>query len=253
MSSELAKIERVPFHQDAIHCVRDGQREDFRVILKPTCEALGLEYTGQLQRLKRMSWAKLGMIPIPSAGGSQEVVAISIETFGMWLVTIDASRLKDQATRCKIDLYQCEAAKTLRRHFFGPPPAAPGSIAPAGDPTLMMLDIIREGHLRQLATEREVAALGDRTTAVEARVEAAMAGDVEEVSFMSVRGYCRVHGLRFSKGAESIIGTELTRRCKARGVGVGTKPDETWGRVNIYPMAMLEEWRAGLPLSTSKP
>ena len=180
-------------------------------------------------------------------GGSAKRALATVNESGLYVLILNSR--KPEAKRFKRWLTS-EVLPSIRKTGRY---VAPGAPAPAGDPTLMMLDIIREGHLRQLATEREVAALGSRTAAVEARVEAAMAGDVEEVSFMSVRGYCRVHGLRFSKGAESIIGTELTRRCKARGVGVGTKPDETWGRVNIYPMAMLEEWRAGLPLSASKP
>ena len=239
MSNELQVFS---FESNEIRTVVDDNGDPWWVA-SDVCRSIGLQNV--TEALRPMDADHKGFKTFETPGGRQTLATVNEP--GLYQMIFRSN--KEEAKRFRRWVLS-EVLPSIRKTGRY---VAPGAPAPAGDPTLMMLDIIREGHLRQLATEREVAALGSRTAAVEARVEAAMAGDVEEVSFMSVRGYCRVHGLRFSKGAESIIGTELTRRCKARGVGVGTKPDETWGRVNIYPMAMLEEWRAGLPLRASKP
>ena len=41
----------------------------YLVALKPICQNIGIEYSGQVQRLKRQPWATVGMIPTVGADG----------------------------------------------------------------------------------------------------------------------------------------------------------------------------------------
>lgn len=64
------------------------------VALRPVCEALGLNFSGQQQRLQRQSWAVVCMTHTTGADGkTYEMTFIDRRTFTMWLATIDTGRL----------------------------------------------------------------------------------------------------------------------------------------------------------------
>lgn len=107
---------RIPFYGTAINAVQTD--DGVHVVLRPTCEALGLDYSGQRQRLRRQPWATEGMTPTVGADGKRrELLAVDRRTFTMWLATIDASRLKSDAARDLLAKFQIEAADVLDRYF----------------------------------------------------------------------------------------------------------------------------------------
>lgn len=117
-------IRTIPFHGDQIVVTSDE-----RVALRPVCEALGLSFAGQRERLNRTSWAVVRMTRTTGADGkSYDMVTIDRRTFTMWLATIETSRLKNAAARDKIDLYQREAADVLDAYFHNG-----GAINPRAD------------------------------------------------------------------------------------------------------------------------
>jgi hypothetical protein len=110
----MTDLTRIPFHGTDI--IVD---DEHRVALRPVCETLGLDYSGQLQRVKRQPWACVGVIPTQLPGDTQrrEVAFVDRQTFTMWLATIDTSRVKDPVARDLIVTYQREAAQALDRYF----------------------------------------------------------------------------------------------------------------------------------------
>jgi P22_AR N-terminal domain len=91
------------------------------VALKPIVQAMGLDWSGQLQRLKRDPILTEGMVimPIPLAGGgAQEVVCLKLELVNGWFFTIDSARIKDETVREKVLLYQRECYGVLFEHFY---------------------------------------------------------------------------------------------------------------------------------------
>lgn len=60
----------------------------YLVALKPICRNIGIEYSGQVQRLKRQPWATVGIIPTVGADGrDRDMFAIDRKTLTMWLAT----------------------------------------------------------------------------------------------------------------------------------------------------------------------
>lgn len=104
------------FHEDDLDVVRDGEK--VWVALRRACENLGMDYSGQLAKLKRYDWAGMEMISIPSPGGAQEAAFLDLEAVPMWLATIDVNRVKEEH-RAKLVRYQKECARVLRDYFFG--------------------------------------------------------------------------------------------------------------------------------------
>ncbi|MBU0534566.1 MAG: phage antirepressor N-terminal domain-containing protein [Candidatus Omnitrophica bacterium] len=133
------KIMTVEFYGDQLQVV-GNTLEDAVLLLKPACEALGIDAEGQRQRLKTAPWAGACVTQAPDARGrAQEHFAIPIKKVPMWLATIDASRLANEQARVKLVRYQCEAADVLARHFMGAPKASAGP-----DPRILEAHLLSE-------------------------------------------------------------------------------------------------------------
>lgn len=115
MSSDNPTLIPVPFHGDTITCVETPDGEF--VAIRPICDRMNLNFSGQLQRLKADPdlWG-VCVIHTPSAGGSQETNCIPRNRMAAWLFKIEVSRVKPEA-RDALRLYQREAADVLDRHF----------------------------------------------------------------------------------------------------------------------------------------
>lgn len=58
------------------------------VALRPMCDAIGLDYLRQLQKLKAKSWATVSLMPTVGADGKpREMLMIDRRTMTMWLTT----------------------------------------------------------------------------------------------------------------------------------------------------------------------
>lgn len=109
----------VNFRQDTLFAV---ERDDgVFVAVKPMCDSLGLNWSGQLQRLREDPVLSEGMrvIHIPSPGGAQETTCLKLELVNGWLFKVDSRRVKDDETRRKLLTYQRECYAVLFDAFYG--------------------------------------------------------------------------------------------------------------------------------------
>jgi hypothetical protein len=88
-----------------------------------------------------------------------------------------------------------------------------------------------------VAIEREQAKTNQRVNALESRVEQ-MDGDT---GYMTVIAYCRKRNIKLPLSKMRAIGQQASKAAKDLSIQVGTVPDERWGTVNSYPIAMLDE------------
>ena len=66
------------------------------VVLRPAVDALGLDYWGQLQRLRRRSWATVCVTQtVAGDGKTREMVTVDVRTILMLLATVDDGRVSD--------------------------------------------------------------------------------------------------------------------------------------------------------------
>lgn len=94
------------------------------VALKPIVDAIGVDWNGQYQRVKRDPILSEGMcvmhVPFGRAGG-QETVCLRLDLVNGWLFTIDAGRIRDDAVRERVLDYQRDCYRVLAEHFVGAP------------------------------------------------------------------------------------------------------------------------------------
>jgi hypothetical protein len=90
--------------------------------LKPMVEAMGLDWSAQLKRVKRDPILSGGMAMMATPfgrGGDQECVCIRLDLVNGWLFTIDSSRIANDEVRQKVQVYQRECYQVLHDHFSG--------------------------------------------------------------------------------------------------------------------------------------
>lgn len=89
--------------------------------MKPIVEAMGLDWRKQLRRIKFHPVLRKGVsvTDTPSAGGVQKTVALNLEHFHGWLITLDSRRITDKARQALIVAYQERAFRVIFEHFHG--------------------------------------------------------------------------------------------------------------------------------------
>src|SRR5690606_12528064 len=102
----MGKIITVNFRGDDLYGFEND--DGIFVALKPIVESMGLDWSGQLQRLKRDPILSEGMVIMPTPfgrGGSQEAVCLKMDLVNGWLFTIDSARIKDGPVKDRVMLY----------------------------------------------------------------------------------------------------------------------------------------------------
>ncbi|MEH2440817.1 hypothetical protein [Nostoc sp.] len=59
--------------------------------------------------------------------------------------------------------------------------------------------------------------------------------------YCTVRGYCKLNGIRISEGEARSLGTKAGKICRQKSYNLGKVQDERHGQVNTYPIEVLDE------------
>jgi hypothetical protein len=116
----MGKIVTVNFRGDQLFGFEAD--DGIYVALKPIVEAMGIDWSSQLKRVKRDPILSEGMVIMTTPfgrGGDQEAVCLKLELINGWLFTIESNRIKDETVRERVLMYQRECYSVLARHFVG--------------------------------------------------------------------------------------------------------------------------------------
>lgn len=112
MSAELV---HVPFHGTTIEASR--QEDDLWIVFRPVVESLGLDYSSQLKRIRRSTWASCGQMTTTGADGKQyDMVTVNRRTLTMWLATVQVNSIREDL-RPLLRQYQSESADVLDSYW----------------------------------------------------------------------------------------------------------------------------------------
>lgn len=118
--STTHQLETVNFHGDDISVVVGPSGEKL-VAMKPICEAIGLQWDAQRQRIQRhvVLNSVASMAKATAADGkTYEYICLPLEYLNGWLFGVDAARVKEEV-RDKVIEYQLECFQVLHDHFHG--------------------------------------------------------------------------------------------------------------------------------------
>lgn len=133
MEKAMGELVQIDFHGDALWATRrDGE---VYVAVKPICDALGVDWEGQRQRIRRdtVLLQEACVIQTWCNGGFDEMTCLPLGLVNGWLFGIDDSRLADAAARDKVIAYKRECHEVLFRHFYGQAVGAGAGPAPLPD------------------------------------------------------------------------------------------------------------------------
>jgi hypothetical protein len=234
-ATDTVSIVSVPFHGDELQALHapDGK---VWVVLRRACEALGIPYEGQRQRLQdsgRSPWATTSMMLVVAQDQKQrEVVVIDLDTLPMWLATIDSSRVAEHV-REKLVVYQKECARVLRDRFLGPN---------QGDAILDAIEHTRQIRLAQIETEKRLSEVRRLAASALQRADAAFGAATNRHGFFTVLGWLRLNGRTVTVAEAGQHGRRLSAICRQASIAVHEVSDPRFGRVNCYPEEVLENY-----------
>lgn len=111
----MSEIVKVPFRGEEILTV-DVSGKPF-IILRPTIERLGLDYSAQFRKLQHRSWATVASATtVAEDGRARTMTAVDVRTFLMLLATIDERRVAEDA-RPMLVAYQQEVAEAVEQYW----------------------------------------------------------------------------------------------------------------------------------------
>lgn len=116
----MGEIVTVNFRGDELYGFK--QDDGTFLAMKPMVDGIGISWQGQHDRVHRDPILSEGVrvIRIPfGRGGPQDMLCIKLELVNGWLFGIDSSRIKDEAVRERVILYQRECYQVLHDHFAG--------------------------------------------------------------------------------------------------------------------------------------
>lgn len=110
----------VLFYEDEITAVRvqqDGEVQVF-VPLRPIVELLGLDWSGQLRRVRNdaVLGEEVTSVRVNTAGGPQEMPCLPLDMLNGWLFGINANRVKEEV-RPRLVRYQRDCYRVLYEAF----------------------------------------------------------------------------------------------------------------------------------------
>jgi len=124
-TTQLAKRVWEPVEQVAIpfygHKLVAVRLEDGRIaaVLRWMCEGMGLHTKSQMQHIQGRRALAKGLVDVlvDTAGGIQEMPALTLDVMPGWLITVDERRVREEA-REDVVHFQEEAVGVLSAHFF---------------------------------------------------------------------------------------------------------------------------------------
>jgi len=184
--------------------------------LRPMCVALGIDYSGQTQRIRRhdVMAEALRRVRIETGGGTQIFQCLELESTLMWLATVEGRRVKE-SLRQRLHLYQRWVFKRVSEAFAAeaglPLPAAGGAAVASSNQddqsqassTAMTLRQVEQFGLSIAAMAREQLEFDQRLTSVR--------GDVDEI-----KGQVARHDERLDNAA-AVVGQWMRRLAQLEG------------------------------------
>jgi prophage antirepressor-like protein len=232
-----------PFEQSVV--LRAGATPEgiAYVIAADVCAVAG--HGNVSQALARLDDDEKGLISNDTPGGKQSLAYVTES--GFYALVLTFRLRKDHPNYAQLKRFRkwvtskvLPAIRQTGRYEEQPAPGPPA--IQNGDARLRRLDVISE----MLVSIREVVEQQieqeQRLTVVESKADAALASASGDTGFVTVLGYCNIHGIKLDRAGMARAGAALTKACEAAGIPTRKAPHEIYGRVGLYPVELLDRW-----------
>lgn len=105
-------IVKVDFNNHQLEVIEENQS----IVVKDICEAIGIEYSRQVKRIKSDESFESKLIKVQTRGGLQEVFTIPLSKLDGWLFSINPNKVKPEVKQKLIE-YKKECFNVLNNYF----------------------------------------------------------------------------------------------------------------------------------------
>lgn len=127
--TDASVMRSVDFHGDTLAGIVGDSDETALVSIRHLCDGIGVDFSSQLQRLRKKSWATVVMITTVGADAKdREMACFPLRQVPMLLASISETKVRPEL-RDKLVRYQREACEVLARHFVDRKTEAMSTIA----------------------------------------------------------------------------------------------------------------------------
>lgn len=103
--------------------------------------------------------------------------------------------------------------------------------------TLSPVELILKQAEQLVYQERRLKVIEDKQEHVDQRLEQLN----PDTGYRTISAHGKIIGVKFPLNEAKILGQKAKKLCDAKGLTIGTVSDERFGRVNSYPVDILEE------------
>jgi hypothetical protein len=238
--SRAAEVVRVPFHGTEIHTVLVGGEP--HIVLRPTLDAMGLNYSAQFKKLQTRSWATVSQTEtVAEDGKPRAMVTVNLDTWSMLLANINEERVAPTMKET-IVAYQRESARVLRNYWTAGGALNPRANADQLDDLTERIEQ-RKADLRAEAARRDLSVIRELEGIVDPRWRESLGrhawaiykGEATEIAaedrLLMVQPYLVERGV--SKADIASIGSVFGKRVKAAYVAeYNREPEEVPALLN---------------------
>ena len=233
----VPQICEVPFHDARlITFEHDGQPY---VAMRLIVEGMGLSWGGQRDKLiaETQKFSCTDIRTTGRDGKEYKMLSIPVAKLPLWLASINPNKIRDLATREKVELYQAESAICLHDYWTKGAAVRDNADGIVGeiDPKLMRAIDGMVTSIVSKALQAATPALVEQMFRLDPRlaaVEAVTAYQIAVDKKVPQRGRRRIVGY---------ISGVLARFCEDNGYRIHRDP---YGR-RLYPRAAVDQWLAG--------
>ncbi|TKD46660.1 hypothetical protein FCG41_01585 [Azotobacter chroococcum] len=158
MSNTSPVLAAVDFHGQSLTVLTSATGEHL-VAMKPICEAIGLDWKSQYNRIQRHPVLSTCMVvttmQMPGDDQHRELVCLPLDYLNGWLFGVDASRVKPEI-RERLVQYQRECFAALAAYWQQSKAVNPRAVLPAGNVSAPLRLTYNDRHFRIVPVGTEV-------------------------------------------------------------------------------------------------
>jgi hypothetical protein len=102
---------------------------------------------------------------------------------------------------------------------------------------IQLTDINQKYGMQLHSVMSDISEQKKRTEVLEIKFDALSGGS----NYCTVRGYCNINRIKISEGEAKSLGTKAGQVCRQKGYPIGKVKDERHGKVNSYPIEVLDQ------------
>lgn len=164
----MNKVSTVYFHDHALTVIT-GEHGEHLVAMKPICEAIGLDWSAQLVRIKRDEVLSSTMVittMVADDGKNREFICLPLDYLNGWLFGIEVSRCREEIRPTLIQ-YKRECYAALAAYWQGNKQPAP-TLPEVFSSKRWLVHMTAEGHLvwNEVQPDMVILSMSDMTKAI---------------------------------------------------------------------------------------